>query len=33
MELDDLKSIWGSIKEEEKFDRNQIFQMLKNFLN
>jgi hypothetical protein len=29
MELDDLKSIWGSIKEEEKFDRNQIFQMLK----
>ncbi|SFN32506.1 hypothetical protein SAMN05421738_11095 [Algoriella xinjiangensis] len=29
MELDDLKSIWGSIKEEEKFDQNQIFQMLK----
>ena len=29
MELDDLKSIWGSIKEEEKFDQKQIFQMLK----
>ena len=29
MELYDLKSIWGSIKEEEKFDQNQIFQMLK----
>ncbi|WP_312311820.1 hypothetical protein [Empedobacter brevis] len=29
MELDDLKSIWGSIKDEEKFDQNQIFQMLK----
>ncbi|GGE98639.1 hypothetical protein SAMN05443634_10549 [Chishuiella changwenlii] len=29
MELDDLKSIWGSIKEEKKFDQNQIFKMLK----
>ncbi|WP_313376465.1 hypothetical protein [Chishuiella sp.] len=29
MELDDLKSIWSSIKEEDKFDKNQIFNMLK----
>ena len=29
MEIEDLKSIWGSIKEEKRFDQNQIFQMLK----